>query len=213
MPTHNNAGEGATVRRIRFNSRIVAILAAAPTAVLAHPGHDGAQDLWAGFMHPLGGLDHVLAMLAVGVIAARLGGRALFALPLCFIGAMAAAGIIAVAGVTLPDPEIGIALSVVALGAVIALPIRLPLTVATATVVAVALFHGYAHGLEIGDGTSGVAFGIGFVLATALLHLAGIRAGLALNRVEVARARDLARTGGSLMAIAGVAILASGLIG
>ena len=164
-------------------------------------------------MHPLGGLDHVLAALAVGVIAARLGGRAVWAVPLSFIATMALAGAIAMGGVIFPDSETAIALSVIVLGAVIALSIRLPVTVATATVVAVALFHGYAHGLEMVHTKSGIPFGVGFVLATALLQFAGMRAGRALNRVEATRARRIARAGGSAMAIAGVAILASGLIG
>jgi urease accessory protein len=190
---------------------VVAAVAAVPTAVLAHPGHDGAQDLWQGFMHPLGGLDHVLAMIAVGVIAAGLGGRALWAVPAGFLVTMALAGTVAMAGISFPDPETGIALSVIVLGAVIALSIRLPVVVATAIVVAVALVHGYAHGLGVTGAGSGISFGVGFVLSTTLLLLAGIGAGLALNRVEVARA--LAGAGGSAMAIAGVAILASGLFG
>jgi urease accessory protein len=201
------------VRRFDFTRVITAAVAGMPTAVLAHPGHGSAHDVWQGFVHPLGGLDHLLAMIAVGVIAAGLGGRALWAVPLSFIATMALAGTIAMAGVMFPDPEIGVAFSVIVLGAVIALPIRLPVAAATAMVVAAALFHGYAHGLEVPDAASGIAFGVGFVVTTALLHFAGVRAGLALIRFDAARGRQLARVGGSSMAIAGAVTLTSGLIG
>src|SRR5260221_12820305 len=104
----------------RISLRIAAaLLALAPTVAFAHPGHDGAS-LISGFMHPLGGLDHIIAMVAVGLLAARLGGRALWLVPASFVAAMAMGGLVGVAGVALPYAETGIAISVVVLGAIAA---------------------------------------------------------------------------------------------
>lgn len=190
---------------------LVAAAAAVPTAVFAHAGHAGAPDAWHGFMHPIGGLDHVLAMVAVGVIAARLGGRALWAVPLSFVGAMAAAAFVGMAGLTLPGLEASIALSVIVLGAVISLHVKPSVTVAAAMVAAFAIFHGYSHGLEMHGTRSGVAFGLGFIAATTLLHLTGIGLGLVLGRTEVSRGEQMARAGGGALALAGTVLFAASL--
>ncbi len=190
---------------------LVAAAAAAPGAVFAHTGLGDAQDALHGFMHPIGGLDHVLAMVAVGVVAAQLGGRALWAVPLSFVATMAIAGFLGMAGLTLPGPEAGIALSVMVLGAVISLRVRLPVIAAAAMVAVFAMFHGYSHGLEMHETGSGVAFASGFVSATALLHLTGIGLGLALGRAEVSRGERIARAGGSALALAGVVLFAGSL--
>jgi urease accessory protein len=117
-----------------------------PSLALAHPGHGDGLGLAHGVMHPLSGLDHVLAMVAVGVVAAQLGGRAIWALPLAFIGMMAVGGALGMAGFAIPYVEGGIALSIVALGAAIALNLRLPVVAAAAAVGLFAIFHGHAHG-------------------------------------------------------------------
>lgn len=189
---------------------LVAAAAGAPTLAFAHPGMHEGHDLVHGFMHPLGGLDHVLAMVAVGVIAARIGGRALWALPASFVAAMAVAGICGMAGLGLPDPEAGIAWSVIVLGAVIARPVGWPTALLAGMVALFALFHGYSHGLAMADARSGAAFGLGFVSATVLLHLAGMGLGLALDHAGVSRGLRIARAGGCAVALAGVAILAGG---
>ena len=156
-----------------------ALLALAPTVAFAHPGHDGAS-LVSGFLHPLGGFDHIIAMVAVGVLAARLGGRALWLVPASFIAAMAIAGLAGSAGIGLPYVETGIALSVVALGATVALGLTMPVAAAMALVGLCAVFHGYAHGAEMPETASGLVYGLGFIAGTALLHGIGIGLGLTM---------------------------------
>ena len=163
---------------LRTALRIAAVsLALAPTLASAHPGHDGAS-LVHGFVHPLGGIDHIVAMVAVGLLAARLGGRALWLVPASFIAAMAVAGLAGVAGIGLPYAEAGITVSVVALGAVAAFGVAMPVAAAMGLVAFFAVFHGYAHGIEMPETMSGFAYGAGFVAATALLHGVGIGLGM-----------------------------------
>jgi len=158
-----------------------ASLALAPTLAFAHPGHDGAG-LVHGFLHPLGGLDHVAVMVAVGMLAARLGGRALWLVPASFVAVMAVAGLAGVAGLELPYVETGIAVSVVALGAIVALRLTMPVAAAMALAGCCAIFHGHAHGAEMPETVSGLAYGLGFVAATAMLHGIGIALGLTMAR-------------------------------
>jgi len=165
-----------------------------PGAALAHPGHD-AVGFTHGVMHPLGGLDHVLAMVAVGLYAALLGGRALWLVPATFVGAMAMGGAFGAAGVTLPYTEAGIALSVIVLGLAVALRLA----------GVFAIFHGHAHGAEMPQDASGTAYAAGFMVATALLHGAGIAIGVAAGRLGW----RIAQAAGGAMAAAGVVLLAS----
>jgi len=131
-----------------------------------------------GFEHPLFGLDHVVAMIAVGLWGAFLGPPAIWLLPITFPMVMAVGGAIAILGVPVPGVEIGIASSAIALGGMIALAARPPLVIAALIVGAFAIFHGHAHGAELPPGGDAVAFSVGFVMATGLLHLAGIAFGL-----------------------------------
>ncbi|HET9415117.1 MAG TPA: HupE/UreJ family protein [Pseudolabrys sp.] len=179
----------------------------APAAALAHPGHDGAGGLAHGFVHPLTGIDHVLAMIAVGVLAAQYGGRALWLVPMSFLVAMAAAGAIGMAGIPVQIVEAGIGLSVVVLGLMIAFQIRPPTVVAMVVVGFFALFHGYAHGSEMPGGLAGLSFAAGFLGATALLLGAGVGLGLLLQRRTLSR--RLIQAGGGAMALVGVAVLAN----
>ena len=132
-----------------------------------------------GFLHPIGGLDHVLAMVAVGMLAALIGGRALWLVPASFLGAMVIGSAL---GFSLPFVEFGIVASVVVLGAVVALAPRMPVTVAMA-LAAFGMFHGHAHGAEMPAAASAVLYGLGFVSATAALHLIGVGVGLASERL------------------------------
>jgi urease accessory protein len=134
----------------------IAFLVFAPAAVLAHTGHDDASGLAHGFIHPVTGIDHVLAMIAVGVLAAQYGGRALWLVPLSFLAAMAIAGVIGMAGIVIPVAEVGIGVSVVVLGLKIAFQLRPPTLISMAVVGFFALFHGYAHGAELPDGITAV---------------------------------------------------------
>ena len=126
-----------------------AALIALSGAALAHTGAGATSGFAHGFVHPIGGLDHVLAMVAVGLYAALLGGRALWLVPATFVGAMALGGALGMAGLALPYGEIGIALSVIALGLAVALRISLPVLIATALAGLFAIFHGHAHGAEM----------------------------------------------------------------
>jgi urease accessory protein len=139
-----------------------------------------------GFAHPLFGLDHVVAMVAVGLWGSFLGPPAIWLLPITFPIVMAVGGAIAILGVPVPAVEIGIALSAIVLGGMIALAARPPLVVAALIVGAFAIFHGHAHGAELPPGTDAVAFSVGFVIATGMLHLVGIAFGL-LTRWPVGR--------------------------
>jgi urease accessory protein len=156
-----------------------ASLVLAPVAASAHPGHDSIS-LVSGFMHPLGGIDHIIAMVAVGLLAARLGGRGLWLVPASFVAAMAAAGLAASLGVQLPYVETGIAVSVLVLGAIVAFRVAMPVAVAVGLVAFFAVFHGFAHGVEMPETASGLLYGLGFVTATALLHGFGIGLGLTI---------------------------------
>jgi urease accessory protein len=177
----------------------------APAAALAHPGHDGAGGLVQGLLHPVTGIDHVLAMIAVGVLAAQYGGRALWLIPMSFLVAMAAAGAIGMAGIPVQIVEAGIGLSIVVLGLVIAFQIKPPTLVAMVVVGFFALFHGYAHGSEMPNGLAGLSFAAGFLVATALLLGAGVGLGLLLQRRTLSR--RLIQAGGGAMALVGIAVL------
>ncbi|MEQ9330911.1 HupE/UreJ family protein [Thalassobaculum sp.] len=161
-------------------------LVAAPA--FAHSGTGAAGGLAAGFAHPLLGLDHLLAMVAVGAWGALLGGRALWLVPAAFVAAMVAGGTLAVSGVALPMVETAIALSVVALGVMVAANVRLTVGAGMAVVAAFAVFHGHAHGSEMAAGLSTFGYTAGFALATALLHAAGAAATLAVVRLASTRA-------------------------
>lgn len=182
-----------------------AILVAIPGAALAHSGH-GAGGFAHGVMHPLGGLDHVLAMVAVGLYAALLGGRALWLVPATFVGVMAVGGALGAAGYPLPYTEIGIALSVIVLGLAVALRASLPTLAAMALAGSFAIFHGHAHGAEMPADAAAV-YAAGFMLATALLHAAGIAVGLVAGRLSERGGWRVAQMAGGAMALAGVLLL------
>src|SRR6185503_9616860 len=157
---------------------------------------------------PLFGLDHVAAMVAVGLWGAFLGPPAIYILPVVFPLVMAVGGVLGILGVPLPGVEIGIAVSAAVLGMVVALAARPPLWVAGVLVGAFAIFHGYAHGRELPDGGNAVAFSAGFVIATGLLHLTGIAFGL-LARWPAGRLA--VRGAGGVIALVGVAYLSGRL--
>lgn len=179
----------------------------APAAAWAHTGVGATVGFAHGFMHPIGGLDHVLAMVAVGLFAAQLGGRALWAVPATFVAVMALGGVLGVAGVPLPFVEFGIALSVVVLGLVVLAGRPWPVGLAMAMVGVFAVFHGHAHGAEMPVGVSGVTYGLGFVIATTFLHAAGIGIGLGLARLARSPTSRLTQASGAAICIAGLMLL------
>jgi urease accessory protein len=185
-----------------FDRRIAAAaMAMFATPALAHTGHGDVSTFRDGLLHPLFGLDHVLAMLAVGLWAGMVGGRALMAWPASFVIAMLAGGIVGVALPGLPMVEPAIALSVVTLGTVVAFGWRLPTVVGAAVCAAFGIVHGYAHGAEMPGGQPFVLYGAGFALATAALHGVGITLALTGQR----HAGPLAtRVAGALTTVAGM---------
>lgn len=180
-----------------------------PALALAHPGGIAAHSTFvAGLVHPLGGVDHLLAMLAVGWLAARIGGRALWRVPLAFVALMIGGGLLALAGIALPLVETLIAVSVIVLGLALAGGRRLTTLVAMALVGFFAVFHGHAHLTEMpvaGVDGGPLAYGAGFVLATASLHLAGIGLGLLAERAAAGR-------GAWVTPVAAAVLVASGLM-
>lgn len=192
-------------------SRRLPLLAVAlvPTAALAHTGVGGTGGFGHGFAHPMSGLDHVLAMVLVGAFAWRLGGRALWLVPAAFVLVMALAGAAGVAGIGLPFAETGIALSVIGLGAVVAFGIRPPVAAAMAVVGLFAIFHGHAHGAEMPEDAGGLAYAAGFLIATAILHAAGLALGSGLAGTLGPRfGPAVLRSAGGIAALAGAALLA-----
>jgi len=184
-----------------------ALLLCAAAAASAHPGHDGPGigGFLAGMAHPFGGLDHLLAMLAVGIWAATLGRPMAWALPLAFPLLMAAGAALALAGMGLPAVEPGIAASVIVLGLVILSAWRLPTPLALGLVALFGVLHGFAHGAELPAGSDPLAYGAGFLLATLVLHAIGVAIGL----LQAApRGALVLRTGGAAIAAAGVWLMA-----
>ena len=179
----------------------------APTAAFAHAGHGDPSGLMNGFTHPLNGIDHVLAMVAVGVLAARLSGRALWLVPLSFVGIMTAGGALGMAGILVPFAEIGVALSVVVLGLAIAFPFPLQTLATVALAGLFALFHGQVHGAEIPAAASGLYYTTGFIGATILLQATGIGLGLLFASKTRRLGNRVVQTGGGGMALFGAAIL------
>ncbi|ARU32328.1 hypothetical protein CAP31_11965 [Sulfuriferula sp. AH1] len=160
------------------NSAVLAIslaLISAPASAHLLGMHGAGFE--AGVAHPFTGLDHLLAMLAVGMWATQLGGRALWAIPLVFVGMMSLGGMLALAGMQLPMVETGIATSLLALGLLVAFSARLPIAAGTTLAGLFALFHGYAHGSEIPLAASPAGYALGFMAATAALHGTGIALG------------------------------------
>jgi urease accessory protein len=201
---------GELISMLRFSYLVFATLLML-TPALAHTGIGETTGLAVGFSHPVGGMDHVLAMVAVGLLAALLGGRALWFVPASFVAMMAVGGALGMAGVGIPFVELGIGLSVVVLGAVVAFSANMRLAAAMTIAGLFAIFHGHAHGVEIPDTASGFEYAIGFVLAAALLHAAGIALGLAIGRMSDIGGRRVARLTGGGMTLAGVALLAAAI--
>ncbi len=189
---------------LRSLALLAAFALAAPLAQ-AHEGAGLAGGFMSGFAHPLLGWDHVIAMLAVGLWGAFLGAPALWLLPVVFPLVMAAGGALGVLGVPLPAVEVGIAVSAIALGGVVAGALRPPLWVAALLVALFAVFHGHAHGTELPQAASPLAYSLGFVIATGALHLTGIALGL-LTRWPAGRIA--VRGMGAGIALLGVLFLA-----
>jgi urease accessory protein len=184
---------------------LTAVLALIAGPALAHTGVGSVSGISAGFGHPIGGLDHVLAMIAVGILAAQLGGRSMWLVPAAFVGMMLVGGMLGVANVAVPFVEQGIIGSVIILGAVIAVGRRMPMAVAMSLVGALAIFHGHAHGAEMPMDASGLEYGIGFAVATTVLHAIGVGLGIGVQKTGEKLAPIAVRISGGAIAAAGLA--------
>ncbi|OJU03990.1 MAG: urease accessory protein [Rhizobium sp. 63-7] len=178
-----------------------------PALAFAHTGVGQASGFMHGFMHPVGGLDHILAMVMVGVFAWQLGGKALWAVPASFVALMAVGGALGISAIPVPFVETGIALSVVILGGLVAFGLRASLAAAAGIVGLFAIFHGYAHGAEMPADASGLGYALGFMLATALLHIAGLGSGALIGRLSEIKGPIVVRSAGGVAALAGVGLL------
>lgn len=208
MLTASIDGRGGTGMGMRRTLALAAgIASAVPTLAAAHTGLGGSQDVAHGFAHPLGGIDHLLAMTMVGVLAFRMGGRAIWLVPSTFVVVMVVGGLLGMMQVDIPLTEIGIAISVVVLGATVAAGLKPPLTAVLVAVASFAVFHGYAHGAEMPEDAGGIGFGFGFVLATAMLHAFGIGVGYGLARLNGRRGDYVLRGVGAAVAVAGTGLL------
>lgn len=186
--------------------RFVAVLAAlalVPGTAFAHTGFHFDAGLASGFTHPLVGIDHVLAMFGVGILAWQIGGRALWAVPAAFLAMMAVGGLAGFASLDMPFVEFGIALSIVAVGAAIAVRHTLPTALGAGLVGFFALFHGFAHGAEVPGDAGALGYMAGFLLASAALHAAGLGVGRLADQMRP----SAMRFGGAAIALAGVALV------
>ena len=193
-------------------AHLASLAAAGSLAVLSQPAQahvdiSHTTGLSQGFAHPIVGLDHVLAMFLVGILAAQMGGRAMWLVPAAFVTVMALGGVVGAMGIGLPLVELGIGLSVVVLGAVVALGRKMTIALTVGLVGFFAIFHGFAHGAEMPAANRGFVYATGFVLATAALHAFGVGFGLALSSGTSLKVKKLLRATGGAAVLAGAAIV------
>jgi len=188
---------------VRLTMLLITVLLCAQS-VQAHVNKREGVSFLSGLEHPLTGLDHVVAMIAVGLWGAQLGAPAIWVLPVAFPMVMALGGMLGLLGVPLPGMEIGIAASAMLLGAAVMTELRPPLALAAALVAFFAIFHGYAHGSELPAGESGLLYSLGFVMATGCLHGVGITIGVVHRWKWGQRAL---RVAGAVIAVAGIFFL------
>ncbi len=177
---------------------LTALGALLPGIAFAHTGHPEGSTFVSGFMHPIGGFDHLLAMVTVGLWAAVAGGRAMWAYPLAFVAALAVGGGFGMYGVPMPAVEAMILASIVAFGALAALAVKAPVWIGCAVIAVFGLAHGHAHGAE-GPATGLALYAVGFLLASAMLHGAGLAFGLSVARI-------MPRIAGGAAALAGLGL-------
>ncbi|RWM23976.1 MAG: HupE/UreJ family protein [Mesorhizobium sp.] len=204
--TRHSHRTGTTMKTFARFGILSALAAGIPSLAFAHSGGAHVHGFFAGLEHPLFGMDHLLAIIAVGMIGARADGRSIVLVPLFFVSAMVAGALLGMAGIALPSIETGIALSLVVFGAMIGLARPLPLAAAAALTALFGLFHGNAHGLEIPGSASGIAYAAGFMLGTSMLHAIGV-----LSVFKLARWPMTVRTAGVATSLVGMAMAAQTL--
>jgi urease accessory protein len=204
-----------TLRTYRFRRRpmrlksllssiALLLLVAAPAS--AHTRVGTVFSFQSGFLHPLGGLDHLLAMFAVGLLAVQLGGRAIWLVPGAFVVMMMAGALAGFTGIEIPGAELGIVTSIIAIALPVAFALGMPAALAMAYVGFFAIFHGYAHGAELPAGADAAPYIAGFAIATALIHGAGVGFGLISGQLATGQGRYALRIAGSLVVLAGIGV-------
>lgn len=178
-----------------------------PTLASAHTGFSEASGLLHGMIHPISGMDHLLAMIMVGVLAQQLGRRAIWLVPITFLSLMTIGGALGIFGFNISLIETGIAASVIMLGAMVAIDAKIPISVAMGVVGFFALFHGYAHGAEMPENIGGFTYAVGFLMATGTLHAVGIGLGLIISDVSARHGSAIVRATGALASFAGIGLL------
>lgn len=191
------------MRKLTAKLLITILLFGTSSAAFAHPGHD-VSGMAAGLMHPFSGLDHMLAMIAVGLWAAQGGGRKVWLLPATFMTMLAVGAGIAMQWQSLPLVDAGIATSVLVMGLLIMLSLQFPVALSVSITALFGLFHGYAHGLELPQSAAPAEYALGFLAATAILHFSGVTLGITTRRHYAL----LSRMMGSAIAISGAFLLA-----
>ncbi len=205
MVSRRNLSKDHDMRNVALivSFSLLILLQSAPVA-MAHTGHGVAGGFLSGLTHPIFGWDHVVAMVAVGLWGAVLGSPAIWILPIVFPLVMALGAALGIVGINVPFIEAGIALSGVVLGLLIVFMVKAPMAVAAVVVGLFAIFHGHAHGTELPDAANPVAYAVGFVIATGLLHVSGILFG----KLTANEAGWFAvRAGGGVIALVGAAFL------
>lgn len=189
-----------------YSLLFVASGALLPTFAFAHVGVGETSGFLHGLMHPVSGLDHICAMVAVGLWAAQMGGRSIWAVPITFVSVMVLGWVLGMSGVSMAFAESGIMLSVLMLGVFIAASVRLPLWLSSAIVGLFAMCHGHTHGTEMPGSTSSMMYAYGFILSTLFLHIVGVTFGLVMHRQAQ---KNAVRLTGATIAIFGLYLAAS----
>ncbi len=198
------------VKRFLLSIGTFALAISLPAIAQAHVGHGETVGFLHGLEHPMGGLDHILAMLAVGLWAAQLGGHAVWSVPLTFVSVMALGGLFGINGVPIPFVEQGIIASDLLLGGLVLMATRLPLAASMSIVGLLAIFHGYAHGEEMPRNAAALEYAAGFMVATAALHLSGVGIAMLMNQLLKDR---LVRLAGGGIILGGIYVLVNALAG
>ena len=198
------------VKRFLLSIGTFALAISLPAIAQAHVGHGETVGFLHGLEHPIGGLDHILAMLAVGLWAAQLGGHAVWSVPLTFVSVMALGGLFGINGVPIPFVEQGIIASDLLLGGLVLMATRLPLAASMSIVGLLAVFHGYAHGEEMPQNAAALEYAAGFMVATAALHLSGVGIAMLMNQLLKDR---LVRLAGGGIILGGIYVLVNALAG
>lgn len=184
-----------------LHKSLITALLLFPGMAIAHTGIGDTSGFLHGISHPITGIDHLIAMLAVGLWAGQMGGRAVWIVPSAFVSVMLLGGIMGFTGIFMPFIEEGILVSILVLGVLIAGAFRFPLPAGMALVGFFAIFHGFAHSAEIPASVGAASYYLGFALATALLHMVGLVSGLVLRRMNLG---NLSRYAGGAIALGGI---------